>query len=258
MRVQELFDLKGKSAIITGGSAGIGLLIAEALAESGCNLTICSRNLSRCEEASSKLQKHGTQVIPVSVNVTDTEQVESMVAKAEEKFGRIDILVNNAGIAWAAPPEEMTLADWKKVIDVNLTGAFICSQAVGRRMIRDGGGVIINVSSVVAYRGTDAGILDAISYSASKGALMTLTKELAVKWAKYRIRVNAISLAFFPTHLTEWVIKHRKDKILERVPLKRLGEPDDVKGAIIFLASRAADYVTGHVLNVDGGMASYL
>jgi NAD(P)-dependent dehydrogenase (short-subunit alcohol dehydrogenase family) len=258
MNVQELFNLSGKSAIITGGSSGIGLLIAEALAESGCDLTICSRNLSRCEEASSELRKHGTHVIPVRVDVTDPEQVESMVSEAEEKFGRIDILVNNAGVAWAAPPEEMALADWKKVIDVNLTGTFICSQAVGRRMIRDGGGVIINVSSVMACRGTDAGVLDAISYSTSKGALITLTKELAVKWAKYGIRVNAISLAFFPTHLTEWVIDHRKDKILDRVPLKRLGKPDDVKGAVVFLASRAADYVTGHVLYVDGGMASYL
>lgn len=197
-------------------------------------------------------------MLAMKTDVTDPKQVESMVTAACEKFGRIDILVNNAGMAWAAAPEKMALDDWKRVLDVNLTGAFICSQAVGRRMIENGGGVIINVSSVVAHGGTDEGILDAISYNTSKGALISFTKDLAVKWAKYGIRVNALALAFFPTHLTEWVIEHRKEKIIGRVPMRRLGGPDDVKGAALFLASRASDYVTGHVLNVDGGMSSYL
>lgn len=258
MKVQDLFTLQGKTSIVTGGSMGVGYIIAEALAEAGSDLIICSRNLSRCEQASVELRKLGRDVVPIRTDVSDPEQVESMVSEAHRRFGRIDILVNNAGIAWAAPPEKMTLADWNKVMNVNLTGAFVCSQAAGRRMIQDKGGVIINVSSVVAHQGTDAGILDAISYNTSKGGLISFTKDLAVKWAKYGIRVNALALAFFPTHLTEWVIEHRKEKILDRVPLRRLGKPDDIKAAALFLASRASDYVTGHVLNVDGGMSSYI
>lgn len=258
MKVQDLFSLQGKASIVTGGSMGVGYMIAEALAEAGSNLIICSRNFSRCEQAAAELRKLGTDVAPISADVTDPEQIESMVSEAHKRFGHIDILVNNAGIAWAAPPEKMTLVDWNKVMNVNLTGAFVCSQAVGRRMIEDGGGVIINVSSVVAHRGTDAGILDSISYNTSKGGMISFTKDLAVKWAKYGIRVNALALGFLPTHLTEWVIEHRKDKILDRVPLRRLGTPDDVKAAALFLASRASDYVTGHVLNVDGGMSSYM
>ncbi len=258
MKVQDLFNLSGKFAIVTGGSTGIGYAIAEALAEAGSNLAICSRNLQRCEQSATKLRNSGTTVLAMKTDVTDQKQVETMVTEAHEKLGRIDILVNNAAIAWAAPPEKMSLEEWKRVLDVNLTGAFICSQTVGRHMIQDGGGAIINISSIVAYSGTDEGILDAISYNTSKGALISFTKDLAVKWAKYGIRVNALALSFFPTHLTEWVIEHRKDRIIERVPTGRLGECDDVKGAALFLASRASDYVTGHVLNVDGGMSSYL
>ena len=258
MKVQDLFNLDGKSAIVTGGSTGIGYSIAEALAEAGAKLVLCSRNLQRCEESAVKLRTLGTTVLAMKMDVTDSKQVEAMVAEAHEKFGRIDILVNNAGIAWAASPEKMSLEDWKKVLDVNLTGVFNCSQIVGRHMIQDGGGVIINLSSIVAYSGTDEGILNAISYNTSKGAIISFTKDLAVKWAKYRIRVNAVALSFFPTHLTEWVIEHRKEKIVRRVPAGRLGAPDDVKGAALFLASPASDYVTGHVLNVDGGMSSYL
>jgi len=258
VKVQDLFNLDGKSAIVTGGSTGIGYSIAEALAEAGAKLVLCSRNLQRCEESAVKLRTLGTTVLAMKMDVTDSKQVEAMVAEAHEKFGRIDILVNNAGIAWAASPEKMSLEDWKKVLDVNLTGVFNCSQIVGRHMIQDGGGVIINLSSIVAYSGTDEGILNAISYNTSKGAIISFTKDLAVKWAKYRIRVNAVALSFFPTHLTEWVIEHRKEKIVRRVPAGRLGAPDDVKGAALFLASSASDYVTGHVLNVDGGMSSYL
>lgn len=258
MKVQDLFSLSGKSAIVTGGSIGIGYAIAEALAEAGSNLAICSRNLRRCEQSANRLRNLGSTVLAMKTDVTDPKQVEAMVAETHEEFGRIDILVNNAGIAWAAPPEKMRLEDWNRVLNVNLTGAFICSQTVGRYMIQDGGGVIINISSIVAHSGTDEGILDAISYNTSKGALISFTKDLAVKWAKYGIRVNALALAFFPTHLTEWVIEHRKGRIIRRVPAGRLGSPDDVKGAVLFLASRASDYVTGHVLNVDGGMSSYL
>ena len=258
MKVQDFFSLGGKSAVVTGGSAGLGFQIAQGLAEAGANLVICSRNVSRCEQAAQELRKLGVDVLATHVDVTAPDQVKAMSLAAQERFGRIDILVNNAGGAWAAPPEKMSLDDWKRIIDLNLTGAFNCSQQVGRAMIQSGGGNIINITSVVAYRGTNDAILDAISYNTSKGALISFTKDLAVKWAKYNIRVNAISPGFFPTHLTEWVIAHRKGKILDRVPLRRLGGPDDLKGAVVFLASRASDYVTGHVLDVDGGMASNL
>jgi len=237
---------------------GIGYMIAEALAEAGSNLAICSRNLARCEEAAKLLQTFGKTVIPMKADVTDQGEVQSMVSNVHKTFGRIDILVNNAGIAWAAPPEEMTLNDWKRVLDTNLTGTFICSQAVGREMIRDGGGVILNVSSVVAHSGIDPGILDAISYNTSKGAVITLTKDLAAKWVRHGIRVNALALGFFRTHLTEWVIEHRRERILARIPMKRFGEADDIKGAALFLVSNASKYITGQVINVDGGMSSYL
>jgi NAD(P)-dependent dehydrogenase (short-subunit alcohol dehydrogenase family) len=258
LKVQDLFSLNGKSAIVTGGSMGIGLTIAEALAEAGANLTICSRNLARCEKSAEQIRKLGTTVLALKTDITDPKEVEHMVAKTYAEFGRIDILVNNAGIAWAAPPEKMALDDWKRVLETNLTGAFICSQSVGKRMIEDKGGVIINVTSVAAHSGIDEGILDAISYNSSKGALISFTKDLAIKWAKYGIRVNALALGFFPTHLTEWVIEHRKDKIIGRVPMRRLGAPEDVKGAALFLASNASSYMTGHVLTVDGGMSSYM
>lgn len=258
MKVQDLFSLNGKSAIVTGGSAGIGFQIAQALGEAGANLVVCSRNAARCDQAANELRKLGINVLATRVDVTDADEVKTMAFATQERFGRIDILVNNAGGAYAAPPEKMSLDDWKRIIDLNLTGAFNCAQQVGRNMIRNGGGNIINIASVVAYRGTDDGILDAISYNTSKGALISFTKDLAVKWAKYNIRVNAIAPGFFPTHLTEWVIAHRKEKILSRVPMGRLGGSDDLKGAVVFLASGASDYVTGHVLDVDGGMASYL
>ncbi|TMI78172.1 MAG: SDR family oxidoreductase, partial [Bacillati bacterium ANGP1] len=171
---------------------------------------------------------------------------------------RVDILVNNAGATWGAQVLDMPVDAWRKVMDTNVTGTFLMIQAVGRAMIDAGrGGKIVNIASVAGLIGADAGVLDAIGYSASKGAVIALTRDLAVKWARHGITVNALAPGFFPTKMTRWLIDHRGEAILDTIPLGRLGGDDDLKGAAVFLASRASDFMTGQVLVVDGGQTAW-
>lgn len=256
--VRQLFDLADRVAIITGGATGLGFQIAQGLAEAGADVVICSRNLTKCEEAAAKIKSLGVRSMPIAVDVTSPEMLSKMVADIVKEFGKIDVLVNNSGVAWAAPPEESKIEDWRRVMETNVTGAFLCSQYVGRIMISQKSGSIINNSSISGMRGISAEILDTISYSTSKGALIAFTKDLATKWAKYNIRVNALAPSFFPTHLTEWVVAHRKEKIVSRIPLGRLGEDDDLKGPAVFLASDASKYITGQVIAIDGGCSNSL
>jgi len=173
-------------------------------------------------------------------------------------MGGIDILVNNAGMSWAAAPEDLRLEDWERVMSLNVTGTFLCSQAVGKRMISRGqGGKIINIASAAGLHGRDPEILNTIAYNTSKGAVIIFTKDLACKWAKYNINVNAIAPGFFRTRLSRWVLENRLDRILPTIPLGRIGGDHDLKGAAVFLASKASDYVTGHVLLVEGGSTSW-
>jgi gluconate 5-dehydrogenase len=255
MNTKQLFDLSGKVAVVTGGATGLGRQAAEALAEMGASLVLCARKLERCEEAAAELSQLGVKAIGLRCDVTNQDEVNAVVEKTKAEFGRIDVLINNAGMAWAAPPEKMSLKDWQRVLNTNVTGAFLCAQAAGRVMIEQGGGKIINVTSVAGFLGSPSEIMDTIAYNTSKGALITFTRDLACKWAKYNINVNAVAPGWFPTHLSEWVIDHYGESFRLLIPLNRFGGPDDLKGAIVYLASPASDYMTGQVLVIDGGMS---
>ncbi|MDH7508324.1 MAG: SDR family oxidoreductase [Methanomassiliicoccales archaeon] len=251
MKVNELFDLSGRVSVVTGGSMGLGFQMATALAEAGSSVVLCARNYDRCAEAATVVAKHGVETLAVSCDVRFRKDVRNLVRKTLEKFEKIDVLVNSAGIAWADPPERMKMSDWQKVIDVNLTGTFICCQEVGRVMIKSRKGSIINVSSVLSTLGNR--IIDCINYTASKGGVDALTRDLAVKWAPFNIRVNAIAPGFFKTHLTKSVIERRGNDIINLTPAARIGEDDDLKGPVVFLASDASKFITGQVIAVDGG-----
>lgn len=258
MHVRELFDLTGKAAIVTGGSRGLGFQMASALAEAGAALALTARKADALEQAAAQLRGRGFRVLAVPGNVSQAEEAEAVVARTLEEFGRVDILINNAGTTWGAPVLDMPLDAWHKVLETNVTGTFLMIQAVGRAMIDAGrGGKIVNLASVAGLVGTDAGVMDAIGYSTSKGAVIALTRDLAVKWARHGITVNAIAPGFFPSKMTRWLIEHRGEAILGTVPMGRLGGDDDLKGAAVFLVSRASDFVTGQVLVVDGGATAW-
>lgn len=257
MHTNELFNLKGKVAIVTGGSIGLGLYAARALAEMGANVVLAARNVERCSEAAEEIKQLGVGALAVQCDVTSPDDVSQMVNQTVEEFGSLDILLNNAGISWAGSPENMPLSDWKKVIDINITGTFLCSQAAGRVMIEQKKGKIINLSSVAGLVGFDPEALDTIAYNTSKGAIGNFTRDLACKWAKHNINVNAIAPGWFPTHMSDWLIKHRRDALMSGIPLQRFGSEDELKGVIAFLASDASNYMTGHTLVVDGGITAW-
>jgi len=254
--VRDLFNLSGRVAIVTGGSIGLGRQIAEGLAEMGANLVLCARKKERCQQAAEELQQLGVKTLALGGDVKNPADVQAVVDAAFSQFGRIDILVNNAGISWGAPVEEMSLEDWNKVIETNLTGTFLCAQAVGRVMIQQGRGKIINIASVAGLGGAPPE-LPAIGYHASKGGVISFTKDLACKWAMHNIQVNAIAPGWFPTHMSNKVLEHNGEFFLSQIPMRRFGNDHDLKGAAVFLASAASDYVTGHVLVVDGGQSAW-
>jgi NAD(P)-dependent dehydrogenase (short-subunit alcohol dehydrogenase family) len=253
---KQLFDLTRRVAIISGGSMGLGRQMAEGLAEMGANLVLCARKKERCEAAAESLRRLGVEVLALGCDVKDKSSIDDVVEKTLARFGRIDILINNAGVSWGAPIEEMTLDQWDKVLSTNLTGTFLFCQAVAKPMTAQKSGKIINIASVAGLGGGSAE-LQAIGYHASKGGVIAFTKDLACKWAQHNIQVNAIAPGWFPTHMSEWVIEHRKDSLLSKIPLGRFGSDHDLKGAAIFLASNASSYVTGHVLVVDGGQTAW-
>jgi len=266
VNVKQLFDLSGRVAIVTGGSIGLGRQMAEGLAEMGAHLVLCARKEERCRQAAEQLQQLGVKAIAVGCDVKNPASIQEMVEATLSQFGRIDVLINNAGISWGAPVEEMRLEDWNKVIETNLTGTFLCAQAVGKVMIRqsrgknsagkNSAGKIINVASVAGLGGAPAE-LPAIGYHASKGGVISFTKDLACKWASHNIQVNAIAPGWFPTHMSNRVLEHHEDLFLSHIPLRRFGNEHDLKGAAVFLASDASNYVTGHVLVVDGGQSAW-
>jgi NAD(P)-dependent dehydrogenase (short-subunit alcohol dehydrogenase family) len=256
MRVQELFDLGGKTAIVTGGGSGIGRQMAGALAELGANLVLCARKVERCEEAAAKLAELGVRTVALVCDVRNAEDVRNVVERTVRELGGVDILVNNAGTSWGAPAEDTPLDGWQKVIDVNLTGLFLFSQAAGRVMIERGGGSIVNIASVAGLRGSPPGAMDAIAYNASKGGVISFTRDLAHKWAQYGIRVNSIAPGWFPSDMTKVLLDRHGDEFLQSIPMRRFGGPEDLKGAIAFLASPASAFVTGQTLVVDGGQSA--
>lgn len=253
MHVKELFDLSGKTAIVTGGGRGLGETIAVGFAEAGANVVVCSRKVEACEEVAEKLRSLGVQALALKCDVANREDVQNVVDQTIEKFGRIDILVNNSGATWGAPAEEMPLEAWEKVMNVNVTGTFLMSQAAGKHMIKQKSGKIINIASVAGLGGSDPKVMDALGYNTSKGAVITFTKDLAVKWGRHNINVNAIAPGVFPTKISRVLIEKGKDYFLEKTPLGRFGTDDDMKGVALFLASNASNFVTGDVIVVDGG-----
>jgi gluconate 5-dehydrogenase len=257
MNTRELFDLRGRVAVVTGGSIGLGRQMAEALAEAGADLVLCARKKERCQQAADDLTRLGVRTLAVACNVGNPAEVQELVGAALQAFGRIDVLVNNAGIAWGSPVEDMTLEDWNKVVETNLTGTFLCSQAVGRVMIGERRGSIVNIASVSGLGGAPPDLLRAAGYHASKGGVIAFTKDLACEWARHGVRVNAIAPGWFPTHMSKAVIEHRQERLLKSIPVGRFGGEDDLKGAVVFLASQASAYVTGHVLVVDGGQSAW-
>jgi NAD(P)-dependent dehydrogenase (short-subunit alcohol dehydrogenase family) len=253
MNVKDLFDLKGKTAIVTGGGRGLGEQIAEGFAEAGANVVVCSRKKEACEDVSERLKTKGVKTLAMQCDVTNQQEVDDVVQKTIEHFGRIDILVNNSGASWGAPVVDMPLEAWNKVFNVNVTGTFLMSQAVGKVMIEQNCGKIINIASVAGLKGSNPKYMDAIGYNASKGAVITFTKDLAVKWGQHGIYVNAIAPGFFPTKMSQGLLDKGGDAILEGTPLRKFGTENDLKGVALFLASKASDFITGDVIVVDGG-----
>ncbi|WP_374721393.1 SDR family oxidoreductase [Peribacillus tepidiphilus] len=253
MHVNELFNLSGKVALVTGGGRGLGEQIAKGFAEAGANVVVCSRNEEACIEVSEELRNLGVESLALKCDVTNPDDVKYVVEKTFETFGRIDILVNNSGASWGAPMEEMPLEAWQKVMKVNVTGTFLMSQAVGKIMLEQKSGKIINIASIAGLKGSDPKYMDAIGYSASKGAVITFTKDLAVKWGPRGIHVNAIAPGFFPTKMSKGLLEKGGKAILEGTPLRKFGSNNDLKGAALFLAAPASDFVTGAILVVDGG-----
>jgi gluconate 5-dehydrogenase len=251
---KELLDLTGQTAIVTGGAAGIGVQMAYALGEAGANIVLAARNFDRCKEAAVQMEKDlGVKVLPLKVDVRESDQIDSLYADVMKEFGRLDILINNSGATWGAPSLEFPLDAWKKIIDTNLTGSWYMAQKAGQIMAQKKYGRIINLASLAAFVGAPAEIMDAVAYQASKAAIAGLTKDLSVKWAAYNITVNAIAPGWFPTKMTAGTLDRSEELMLQHIPLKRFGENDELKLAALFLASPGGSYCTGVILSVDGG-----
>jgi 2-deoxy-D-gluconate 3-dehydrogenase len=247
-----LFDLSGRVAVITGGNGGIGLGMARGLAQAGARIVVAARNADKAEAAVAAL---GGESAFIAFDVADENSCRAMIAEAAERFGRLDILVNNAGTSIRKPPETYTAAEWHAVLDTNLTGAFLCSQAAHAAMKRGGGGKIINIGSMFSLFGAAY----AAPYAASKGALVQLTKSLATAWADDNIQVNAVLPGWIDTELTRDArrqVTGLHERVLARTPAGRWGVPDDLAGVAVFLASAASDFITGAVIPVDGGFAA--
>jgi gluconate 5-dehydrogenase len=257
MSVKDLFDLIGKVALVTGGSRGLGLDMATGLGEAGAAVVLTARREQWLMAAEEELRAKGISCAAVACDVSDPRQVTAAVRATIDRFGRIDVLVNNAGISWGEPIETMPVEKWRQVFETNATGCFLMSQAAGREMVRAGrGGSIINIASVAGVIGLATDVLDAVGYSASKGAIITLTRDLAVKWAPSGIRVNAIAPGFFDTRLSHSLLEKTQEKVEKTTPMGRIGKPGELSGVAVFLASAASSYVTGQVLAVDGGMTA--
>ncbi len=249
------FDLTGKVAIVTGGNGGLGLGIALGLAGAGANIVIGARNVEKTAQALEDVRALGVEAHGITVDVTQEPAIQRMVADTIDHLGRLDILVNNSGIAVRAQPQDLTAAQWDSVVDVNLRSAFLTTKEAYPHMLEGGGGKVINVGSMYSLFGTDWGA----PYAASKGGIVQLTKSLAVAWAKDNIQVNAILPGWFVTDLTRGIPDAdpaRYDNINRRIPTGRWGEPSELAGAAVFLASQASNYVTGAVLAVDGGYSA--
>jgi NAD(P)-dependent dehydrogenase (short-subunit alcohol dehydrogenase family) len=258
MNTLDLFRLDGKTAIVTGGGRGLGRYMTEALSDAGANLVLCSRKLEPLEEVRDEIEARGGEALALPCDVTEQEDVEKVVSAAQEAFGSVDILVNNSGATWGAPPTEMPSEQFDRVLAVNVRGTFLMSRAAGRRMIERGsGGTIVNVASIAALVGGHPDYMQTVGYNSSKGAVISMTRDLATSWAAHNITVNAIAPGWFPTRMSGGLIEKFEERMLEDIPLGRFGNPEDLKGVVVFLASPAAAYITGQTIVVDGGATAW-
>lgn len=251
-----LFDLTGKVAIVVGGSGGIGRALALGLAECGADVIVASRQLGHLEPVAEDIRALGRQALAVTVDATQEQSVTDMVKRSLEVFPRLDILVNAAGLAIRKPAESFPIDEWQQVMDINTRGTFLCCQAVGRVMIKQHSGKIINVSSVRGRYGLPA---DYAAYCTSKGAVDTMTRTLACEWAKYNVLVNAVAPTVVETDLTRPALADPEyaKRMKSRIPLGRWAIPEDIVGPTVFLASKASDFVTGQIIYIDGGVTTW-
>ncbi len=253
MSVKDLFKLDGKIALITGGSRGLGLQMAEALGEMGCKLVLVARKADELAEAQAHLKGMGIEAITVSNDLAKFDLIPGLVDQVLKAYGQIDILVNNAGATWNAPAEDYPDEAWNKLMDLNVNAPFFLSREVAKRsMIPRKSGKIITLASVAGLKGNGPGVT-MVAYNTSKAAAINMTRALASEWGAYNINVNAICPGFFPTKMTYGLLDKIGDSVVARAPLHRLGGDEDLKGAVVFLASEASRHITGHALPIDGG-----
>src|SRR5947208_3998076 len=248
--IQQLFDLEGKTALVTGGSRGLGLQIAESLGEAGAKILLSSRKAGDLEEAAAHLQAKGIDTRWIAADVSQPEEVQRVASEALQRLGKVDILVNNAGATWGAPAEEHPLEAWDKVMNLNIRSIFLMSQAIGKlSMIPRKYGRIVNVASIAGLAGNAPGSMQTIAYNTSKGAVVNFTRTLAGEWGVYGITVNALAPGFFPSRMTKGLLQQQgADNMAKRSPLQRLGDDDDLKGAALLFASAAGKHITGQIL----------
>jgi gluconate 5-dehydrogenase len=250
--LNELFTLDGRVAIVTGGSRGLGQEMAEGLAEAGASLMLCARRDEWLAPTVNQMRAQGFKVEGMRCDVSKASDVQATIDKTIATYGKVDILINNAGVTWAAEPEDMPLEQWQKVVDVNLTGAFLFAQAAGRDMLKRQWGRIINIASIAGMHATVEGP-HYLAYAATKAGLIGLTRELAVSWARKGIRVNAIAPGFFHSRLADGAIAMNEASIKASSPIPRVGDAGELKGVAVFLAADASNYITGQTIVVDGG-----
>jgi NAD(P)-dependent dehydrogenase (short-subunit alcohol dehydrogenase family) len=255
---QELFSLQGKTALVTGGSRGLGLQMAEALGEQGARLVISARKQEELDAAVAHLTARGIEATSIAADLSQEANVQPFVEEALRRLGQIDILVNNAGASWGAPAEDHPLEAWDKVMNLNVRSIFLVSQAVGKlSMIPRRYGRIVNISSIAGLAGNPPGTMSTIAYNTSKGALVNFTRALAGEWGRHGITVNSIAPGFFPSKMTKGVLSTiGADTLAREAPLGRLGDDEDLKGAVVLFASDAGKHITGQVLAVDGGVSA--
>ncbi|MDE1950484.1 MAG: SDR family oxidoreductase [Burkholderiales bacterium] len=253
--VQKLFDLTGKTALVTGGSRGLGLQIAESLGEAGAKILLTSRKAADLEEAAAHLQERGIDARWVAADASNPADIQRVVDEAMQRLGRVDILVNNAGATWGAPAEDHPLEAWDKVMNLNVRSLFLFAQGVAKAsMIPNGGGRIINIASIAGLAGSME--VKFIAYGTSKGAVVNFTRTLAGEWGPYGITVNALAPGFFPSKMTRGTLERLgSERLAAASPLRRIGDDDDLKGAALLFASAAGKHITGQILAVDGGVS---
>ncbi len=257
--LRQLFDLTGKTALVTGGSRGLGLQIAEALGEAGAKVLLTSRKASDLEEAAATLQAKGIDTRWIAADASQPAEIQRVVAQSMERLGHIDILVNNAGATWGAPAEDHPLEAWDKVMNLNVRSIFLMSQAVGKAsMIPRRGGRIVNLASIAGLAGNSAD-MTMLAYNTSKAAVINFTRTLAGEWGKYGINVNALAPGMFPSKMTQGTFDRiGADVLASHAPLRRVGDDDDLKGAAVLFASQAGKHITGQVLAIDGGVSAII